>query len=160
MNLKIVAQPAEFVAQKAVVARRVMGHHDTAVGNFQNPLGDLKKLGRRPQHGVVDAGKFHHKRLDGDFRVDQADELIGYLVSVKAVNRNFGDAFFIKSASGGFYVENCVQSNFFLAVTKYAAANPHHIAAAGNSQLVVARHAHRENVHVRIISPRLVINGF
>lgn len=106
---EVVPQVAELGAQYAVVELGVVRHEYAAVGDLDDALGHLIKLGRTAQHGIIDAGKLHHKGLYGFFGVDQAEELVYHLMTIIFINGNFGDPFFVKLPAGSFYVEYCVQ---------------------------------------------------
>ena len=108
LRLKIIAEPLKLGAQYPVIERCIVRHDHTVTGHFYDAFGYFKEFGRRTQHGIVDPGELYHERLNGYLRVDKADELIHYLLSVKFVDGNFGDAFFVELASGGFYVEYAV----------------------------------------------------
>ena len=90
-----------------------MCNQNTILRDFDDAFGNLVEFRRRFQHGVVDSGQFHDKRLDRDFRIHQRYELVDDFVSVEPVYSDFGDAFFVELAAGGFYVEDCVDSAGF-----------------------------------------------
>ena len=81
-------------------------------------------------------------------------------MAVKTIDGDFCDAFFVKLSSGGFYVEYCVQVlcvvgywlSVGLSVAKDTTSNPNHVATAFDSELVIARHAHRERFQLTVFS--------
>ena len=86
-----------------------MSHNDTILRHFDNAFRDFIKLGSTLKHGIIDPGKFYHKRLDRLFGIYQAYKLVDNFVTIEFIDGNFSNSFLVKLASGCFYVEYCVQ---------------------------------------------------
>lgn len=81
-----------------------MGNQHTVIGNFDNALGNFMEFRRRFQHGIIDAREFNNERLNGDFRIHQANKLVGNFMAVELINGNLGDAFLVELAASSFYI--------------------------------------------------------
>jgi hypothetical protein len=51
--------------------------------------------------------------LYGNFRINQTDELIHNLMTIKFVDGDFGNTFFVVLTSRGFYVKYCVNCSLY-----------------------------------------------
>lgn len=90
-----------------------MSHNNAVFGDLYNAFGYLVKFRGIAKHLAVDARKVDHERLYFLFWVDKAYEFIGNLMAIKTIDGYFCNAFFVEFATGGFYVEYCVDMLFF-----------------------------------------------
>ena len=92
-----------------------MRHNDGPISDFHNAFGHFKKLWGVDEHFAIDSCESLHKRLNVALGIHQAGKLIHHPMSIKTINGDFGNAFFVVLSPCSFNVQNCVHLNdFFL----------------------------------------------
>src|SRR5690606_21382023 len=104
--------------QNSVIKRIVVCNNVAAFGNFNDAFGNFKELRSLVYHGIIYTGKLYNKRLKGIFGINQTYRLIYNFNTVKLINSNFGNSFFIKLPAGGFYIYYCVHSSMSISISK------------------------------------------